>query len=135
MGEWANIVVCIVLRRWAARVPLFHHPQALEVAWADGGGYDGLLGFSNGAAAAFLVAVWASQETVGTTLRPVCPSPAASDSLLGFAFWMVAGGRPPLVTSYITHTTVCKADCTRACMYGDCLMIHRVAATSPGYAS
>ena len=43
------------------------HPQVLETAWSDGGGYDGILGFSNGAAAAFLVAVWASQETVSLT--------------------------------------------------------------------
>jgi hypothetical protein len=39
-------------------------PKALLAAWAAGGGYDGLLGFSNGAAASFLLASHMVQDKV-----------------------------------------------------------------------
>ena len=70
--------------------------QALLQAWNDAGGFDGILGFSNGAAAAFLLSVHLAQASCTPAPPPM--------------FVILAGGYPPEPLSCLVPENLIESD-------------------------
>lgn len=85
LGRWEGSIQ----RDWSASL------SVLEAAWQQGGGYDGILGFSNGAAAAFLFAAHAA---------------AHADRFPRLRFVMLASGYVPLPMAALAPGVAVGAD-------------------------
>ena len=83
--------------------------QVLLKAWGDAGGYDGILGFSNGAAAAFLLTAFLAQGRnhtysgkIGDNRMHLLPPPPT--------FVLLAGGYLPEPLSCLVPEELVESD-------------------------